>query len=61
LDNSTVGGSLIWVDALVGLLDVEEVRHDLHDTGNMEWSWTKWLTRRLSKSSHPSKCHRWLP
>jgi hypothetical protein len=35
LDNNTVSGSLIWVDALVGLLDVEEVRHDLHDTGNM--------------------------
>jgi hypothetical protein len=35
LDNSIVGGSLIWVDALVGPLVVEEVRHDLHDTGNV--------------------------
>jgi hypothetical protein len=35
LDGSTIGNSLIRVDALVGLLAVEEVQNKLNDTGNM--------------------------
>jgi hypothetical protein len=34
LDGSTVGDGLIGVDALVGLLSVEEVGDELDDTGN---------------------------
>ena len=34
LDGGTVGDSLVGVDALVGLLAVEEVRDELHDTGD---------------------------
>ena len=32
LDSSTIGDRLVRVDALIGLLAVEEVRHELHDT-----------------------------
>ena len=35
LDSGTVGNGLIWVDALVGLLAIEEVRNELGNTGNM--------------------------
>lgn len=34
LDSSTIGNGLVGVDALVGLLAVEEVRHELDDAGN---------------------------
>ena len=34
LDSGTVGDSLVGVDALVGLLAVEEVGHELDDTGD---------------------------
>jgi len=34
LDNGAIGNGLIGVDDLVGLLAVEEVRHELYDTGN---------------------------
>lgn len=36
LDIGTIGDGLVRVDALVGLLAVEEVRHELDDTGGYE-------------------------
>ena len=36
LDGGTVCDSLIGVDALVGLLAIEEVRHELDNTGNTD-------------------------
>jgi hypothetical protein len=34
LNGSTIGNSLVGVDALVGFLALEEVRHELDDTGD---------------------------
>lgn len=34
LDSSTISDGLVRVDALVGLFAIEEIRHELDDTGN---------------------------